>query len=79
MKGQKITKKLILNKETIAHLRLGAMNKIYGGDTGETQPCHCIPTITTCNPAICKTLFTNCGQYSCNLSYCPCPISEEFC
>ncbi|MDQ1351038.1 MAG: hypothetical protein QG657_1340 [Acidobacteriota bacterium] len=81
MNGQKITKKLILRKETIAHLGAGTMRRIFGGDSGETQPCHCIPytVAVTCNPAICKTLFTYCGQYSCSPSYCPCPDTEESC
>ena len=44
MKTKKFEKKLLLNKNTVAHLQVGAMEEVKGGDTtgcGSSSPILC--------------------------------------
>ena len=72
MKHQKLSKKLALNKQTVADLGVTYLNKLRAGQ----------PTIpdesggTTCNPCPCLT-FTDCATEVC---VCPTvPVSCELC
>jgi natural product precursor len=86
MKPKKFSKKLGLNKITIANLNQGEMQRIFGGDDSVSIIPYVCPPPTLTEPAskdtkcwsdcVCPpqtdTCFTFCQQYSCDGSTCTC-------
>ena len=54
MKKKTVTKKMVLNKETIAHLDEQEMMVVHGGELATIPPSHC-----TCTQAVCKDTITD--------------------
>ncbi len=62
MKTRKMTRKLVLNKKTVADLNSRAMNQLYGG----------IKTGITCG-LLCDTENYSCYETQCETCYHTCP------
>jgi hypothetical protein len=69
MKTRYLSKKLILNKKTIAHLSIGELMKIKGGECETIPDASCYKPIPTSPEACMTTMHINCTQ----ISYCYCP------
>jgi hypothetical protein len=67
MKTKKFSKRLDLNKKTVADLSGKDMNDVFGGISG-TGPC--ITYLGTCGPYSCGPAVSNC--YSEIVRHCPC-------
>lgn len=68
MKANRLSKKLFLNKKTVAHLRTGELKKIKGGECQTIPEASCYVPIPT-SPEVCMTTFhIHCTQES----YCFC-------
>jgi hypothetical protein len=63
MKTKTFGKKLVLNKETIADISPGKMDKVQGGAPDSTIV---LETIDPCEPTLCRCTYT-----ACFISKCP--------
>ncbi len=75
------TKRLSLNKTTVANLNAASMRSVKGGQTGAGGACHVLDddsiatdtcncyTDETCDSCVtCETCNTNCGQNTCQVT-----------
>jgi len=70
MKTKKMSKKLNLNKITIADIKNEAMKKVYGGSDGSCQE-FCLDPSQTCEGCYLTATCGTCATFCCSNPLCP--------
>jgi hypothetical protein len=70
MKSKKFSKKLFLNRKTVANLSGSDMGNLHGGEGFPATSRLCIET----DPCICPSYYTDCGTCTPSICQTACPL-----